>query len=105
MALEPINIFSHRIDPRGVPDVLRKLGLTVQLEGTENDWSELTILGPRKLLRKRARLVIAHSRDYYDGPVWPMQRQGMENYIARFPNVSPRVLEVIRSPRRAAPTP
>ncbi|HVW03152.1 MAG TPA: DUF4272 domain-containing protein [Planctomycetaceae bacterium] len=98
MALEPINIFSHRIDPRGVPDVLRKLGLTVQIEGSEDDWT-LIALGPRKLLRKRARLVIAHSRDYYDGPTWPMQRQGMETYIARFPNVSPLVLEVIRSLR------
>jgi len=99
MAPEPINIFSHRIDPRGVPGVLRSLGLTVQRQGPEDNWTQLTVLGPRKLLRKPARLVIAHDLDYYDGPNWPRQRLGMENYIARFPDVprKPQILEVVRS--------
>jgi hypothetical protein len=99
MAFEPFNIFSRRIDPRGVIAVLRKLVDKLTVEGPEDDWQQVVVLGPKKLLRKPARLVISHDSAYYDGPGWSNQIQGMANYFSRFPEVplKPDVLRAIHS--------
>jgi len=68
MALEPINIFSRRIDVRGVVNVLRKVAAQVTVEGPEDDWQQLIVLGRKRFLRKAPRLVVGHDREYYDGP-------------------------------------
>lgn len=92
---EPINIFSHRIDPRGVLQVLRSLG-TVTVTGPEDDWQEATITLKKKGFFSRAPvLVIGHDSEYYADPGWQQQVRGMQGYFARFPDTptKPQVLK------------
>ncbi|MBS0261720.1 MAG: DUF4272 domain-containing protein [Planctomycetes bacterium] len=95
MACEPVNIFSRRIDVRGVIAVLRTVAQQVTVEGPEDDWHRLTVLGRKPWLRKPARLVIGHNPEYYDGPGWSTQMLGMSNYFAGFPDV-PRKQDLLR---------
>ncbi|MGE5191561.1 MAG: DUF4272 domain-containing protein [Deltaproteobacteria bacterium] len=98
MAFEPINIFSRRIDVRGVIAALRNVAGQVTVEGPEDDWQRLTVLGRKRLLRKPARLVVGHDREFYDGPNWSTQILGMSNYFAGFPD-APRKQDVLRAIR------
>jgi hypothetical protein len=86
MAFEPINIFSNRIDPAGVLEVLRKVAGEVQVEGPTDNWSRVTALGPKRLLSRRLKLAFGHDADYYSGPDWAIQMSGMSGYFERFPN-------------------
>src|SRR5688572_14383331 len=85
MAAEPITLFSHKIDPAGVLQLLRRLAPGLRVEGPEDDWNTLTITGPRRLLRKPWTLSFGHDRDYYAGADWATQVNGMQGYFARFP--------------------
>lgn len=97
MSPEPVNIFSRRIDPRGVIDVLKESGLEVDVDGPEDDWREATVTLPgRGLLRRKARLVVGHDSEYYDGDDWPKQVFGMRNYFANFPE-TPRKADVLNA--------
>lgn len=92
MAVEPINVFSHRIDPAGLVEVARREASAVKLVGADDDWSELVAsIGG-------AELVIGHSPAYYAGPGWPQHVAGMAAYFARFPEV-PRKHEILRAIR------
>jgi hypothetical protein len=44
MAFEPINIFSHRIDPRGVAELLRAAATDVKVSGPDDDVSTGDVL-------------------------------------------------------------
>lgn len=90
MAIEPVNVFSHRIDPAGVLEVVQRLASSVEITGAPDEWSAVaaTIDG--------AELVVGHSPAYYAGPEWPQQVMGMARYFARFPEV-PRKREVLRA--------
>jgi len=81
---EPINIFAHRIDPRGVLAVCRDVASEVQVVGPEEDWRELTLLGPRRLGRRRMRLRISHDSLSYEQENWPGYVRGMVSYFAEF---------------------
>lgn len=92
---EPINIFSHRIDPRGVLQVLRSLG-TVTVTGPEDDWQEATItLKKPGVFRRAPVLVIGHDSEYYADPGWQQQVRGIQGYFSRFPDTptKPQVLK------------
>jgi hypothetical protein len=95
MAFEPINIFSRRIDPRGVVEVLRRSGLTMKIEGPADNWKQI-VLTVRKghLFRKPRVMTFGHDSDYYDGDRWPQHVMGMQNYFLRFPDV-PRKKEIV----------
>ena len=87
MASEPINIFSHRIDPAGVVELLRDLEYTVQLVGPEHNWSQLEFSLPGKgLLRRPKRFALAHNAGYYGGDNWAAQLNGMGGYFVGFPD-------------------
>ena len=73
MAAEPINIFSRKIDPRGVVQTLRKLAPTLQLIGPEDAWEKIIITGPKRFLRKSPSLTFTHDAEYYDDPGWARQ--------------------------------
>jgi hypothetical protein len=88
MAAEPINIFSCKIDPRGVVRVLRSLAPSLQVIGPEDCWKKIIISTSRGWLRKPIVLAFLHNPDYYDGPDWPRQRLGMQGYFSRFPETS-----------------
>ena len=100
MAAEPINIFSHKIDPRGVLAVLRRVGPMVNVEGPTNNWTQARVTLPRKgLFGKPRTILFRHDREYYDGRDWPRRRTGMQGYFSRFPlgDVMPRVMQTIAS--------
>jgi hypothetical protein len=85
MASEPINIFSHSIDPAGVTRLLRRLDEDVRVDGPDDDWSRIEIrLTKQGWFRKSPRLVLGHDSEYYDGENWPMQVFGMQNYFSEF---------------------
>jgi hypothetical protein len=58
MAMEPINIFSHRIDPRGVLAILRSLSPDVGVSGPGDDWQTATLTVARS--GEQARLTFRH---------------------------------------------
>lgn len=99
MASEPINLFSRRIDPAGVLELLRKIDPKLQCDGAGSDWTEATIRIARGLLKKPLKLTIRHHADYYDGEGWPSQRAGMQGYFSRFPlgDRMPQIMRLIGS--------
>lgn len=106
MAMEPINIFSHRVDPRGVVTLLRSLAPVVEVTGPDDAWQEATITIARPGRKESVRLTFRHDPDYYDGPGWPRQVLGMQGYFSRFPEGGhkPDVLRLIGSFRFALAT-
>jgi hypothetical protein len=95
MVFEPINIFSHRIDPRGVVDLLRSLSDSVEIVGADDDWQQAVVTLRSGLLRRGKAITFGHSAEYYDGEDWPRQVLGMMNYFANFPD-SDRKADVLR---------
>jgi len=96
MAFESINIFSRRVDPRGVVEVLRRSGFKMKIEGPDDDWKQI-VLTVRKArpFRKPCLMTFGHDSAYYDSDRWPRQVMGMQGYFLRFPEV-PRKSEIIR---------
>jgi hypothetical protein len=84
--MEPINIFSHRIDPRGILSLLRSLAPSVQVKGSDDAWEEATISIKQAGRKKPIQLTFRHDPDYYEGPDWRRQMLGMQGYFARFPD-------------------
>jgi hypothetical protein len=96
MAFESINIFSRRIDPRGVIEVLRRSGLEMKIEGPDDDWKRIVLtLRKARLFGKPCLMTFGHDSAYYDGERWPRQVMGMQGYFLRFPEV-PRKGEIVR---------
>ncbi len=55
MAFEPIDIFSNRIDPRGVAELLRSTVAGVEVVGPDDDWEQIVVVFPKKVcFAKRA---------------------------------------------------
>lgn len=96
MGFEPINIFSWKIDPRGVLGVLRRLAEEVSVIGPDNDWETADARLP-----SGKTLTLGHDSEYYDGDNWPKQMIGMAGYFSRFPESENKsgVLQVIGSLR------
>jgi hypothetical protein len=100
MAFEPINVFSHRIDPRGVAELLRKSGYEMQITGPDDDWEEIVLTVHKGGLFKKPKLMtFGHSSDYYDGDDWPRQVMGMQGYFSGFPETPNKreIMQLIRS--------
>ena len=96
MALEPINIFSHRIDPRGVAELLRKMHPDMSITGPEDDWSEIEVVTSKGGLFKKKRVfALGHDSEYYDGEDWSQQVMGMQGYFSRFPE-TPQQKDIFR---------
>lgn len=106
MPMEPINIFSYRIDPRGVLSVLRTLAPDVEVTGPDDAWQEATVTIARSGRKERNRLTFRHDPDYYEGPDWSRQMLGMQGYFSRFPEGErkPDVLRLIGTFRFALAT-
>lgn len=85
MAAEPIVIYSHKVDPAGVLEALRRLAPDLAVEGPPDNWTRTTIKNPRGALRKASTLSFGHDRGYYAGPEWANQMRGMQGYFSRFP--------------------
>jgi hypothetical protein len=49
MAAEPLVIYSHKVDPAGVLNVLRGLAPGLQVVGPPENWSQITIAQKRFL--------------------------------------------------------
>lgn len=103
MSAEPIVIYSHRIDPAGVLKVLKHVAPEAEVEGTPESWRRVTIRQRAGLLRRSRTVSFGHSPEYYAGPDWPAQMQGMQGYFSRFPEapVKGRVMLLIQSFRFA----
>ncbi|MCC9604289.1 DUF4272 domain-containing protein [Blastopirellula sp. JC732] len=96
MAFEAINLFSHKIDPRGIVDVLRQSGFKLEISGPEDDWTDIVVeVKKGGLFSKRRVLTFAHDSEYYSGEGWAVQVSGMQGYFSRFAEV-PRMAEIMR---------
>lgn len=87
MAAEPISIFSIRTEVSGVAALMRRLRPDAQINGPDEAWTSIVVSEKRGWFGKPQTLTINHDRDYYAGDDWPIQRQGMQNYFSRFPEV------------------
>lgn len=85
MGAEPITLFSHTIDPKGVLDVLRGMAPDLDLVGSEDNWERVTITGRRRFLRKPESITFTQDGDYYVDQDWGDQIGGMQGYFSRFP--------------------
>ena len=100
MAFEPINIFSHRIDPRGVAELLRAAAADVEVSGSDDDWQKIVVkVAKRGLFRKARLLTFGHDAGYYSSVHWPKQVVGMQGYFSNFPDCPGKanVMQLIRS--------
>ncbi|MCA9176622.1 MAG: DUF4272 domain-containing protein [Planctomycetales bacterium] len=108
MAFEPINLFSHRIDPPGVTRLLREIVPRLSVIGPDTNWSRAEATLPVDgQLEPGTQLVLVHDEQYYGGPGWPRQVLGMQGYFARFPDTpnKPDIMRMIRSFRFALAVP
>jgi hypothetical protein len=83
MSAPPLNVFSHRIAPALVAEVLRSFG-AVTLDGDDDSWTRATVSLKTGWLR-RAAVVVTHNVDYYAGPGWPQQVLGMRGVLREAP--------------------
>lgn len=106
MAMEPINVFSRRIDPSGVLSALRSMDPAVEVTGPDDAWEEATVTITPPGREGPLRLTFRHDADYYDGPDWPRQVAGMQGYFSRFPEGGnkPEILRLIGTFRFALAT-
>lgn len=106
MAAEPINIFSRKVDPRGVVQILRRLAPTLHVIGPDDCWEKIVVAGPKRLFGRSWSLTFVHDPEYYDGPGWTRQVLGMQGYFMRFPGIDerPEILRLIGSLRFALAT-
>lgn len=95
MAAEPIILYSHRIDPRGILELLLRIAPGCKVVGPAENWQEVIIQSKKSWFGKTATLTILHDEEYYDGDDWPMQRSGMQGFFSRFPDGSGK-LDVLR---------
>ncbi len=96
MAAEPMNIFSHRIDPAGVAQLARKLDPGATVNGPDDDWQTIEFTPiKRGLLRRKRKLVLGHQREYYAGDEWSRQILGMGGYFGTFPD-TPAKMDIMR---------
>lgn len=100
MASEPINIFSHTIDPSGVAKLMKKLAPDSAIAGPASDWSEIRAVTKKGgMFRREKALILGHNAEYYDGDDWSRQVLGMQGYFSEFPDVPNKVeiFKLIRS--------
>ncbi|MDQ1920353.1 DUF4272 domain-containing protein [Massilia pseudoviolaceinigra] len=83
MATEPIALFAEKKNPALVIAVLRKMNALYTMVGTEDAWSEIVVTHGGRLTNNQLR--ITHDPDYYSGPGWQLQMNGMRGYFSRFP--------------------
>lgn len=95
MAMEPITIYSRRIDPRGVAELLRSLDPAVEIVGPGDAWESATLTVRQPGVPKPLQLLFHHDPTYYDGDDWPRQMLGMAGYFRRFPD-NPRKATALR---------
>lgn len=82
MANTPLTLFSHRVDPDGVLEILREAGPIEVVDGP-GGWSSATLRWKTGLFSKRI-LTVNHAADYYSGPGWDRQLAGMRGYFEQF---------------------
>ncbi len=85
MAAEPIVIYSHKVDPDGVLQLLKSLAPDAVVTPGAGGWSRISI-AEKRFLRKAASIHFGHSPDYYAGSDFAKQMRGMQGYFSRFPN-------------------
>ena len=83
MATEPVTLFAEKKNPALVIAVLRKMKALYTVIGTDDAWSEIVVTTGGRQANHRLR--ITHDPDYYSGPGWPLQMNGMRGYFSRFP--------------------
>ena len=100
MDFEPINIYSHRIAPAAVVEVLRRHYSDVNVTGPDDAWTKLTaVIHPGGFFRRPKLLHLTHKEEYYDGEDWPRQRMGLQNFVCSWNNADeqPDLPRLIRS--------
>lgn len=83
MATEIINIFSRTPDPVGVVRLLRRLHPTAKVEGTDEEWTKVTLTFG--MLWMKRTLTFTYDPAYHAEPGWSAQMNGMQGFFQRFP--------------------
>jgi len=96
----PATLFSARIDPGGVLDVLRAQGATVKVDVEGHNWRRGTATWNGGLFRAKRVMGLGHEPQYYADENFEPQLSGMTRSALRFGASLP-FLEAIRSFRFA----
>ena len=84
MAAEPICIYSRRGDLRGVAALLRQMAPDLRIEGPDDRWTKIVIVGPG------GALTFTHNPDLCDSSRdWGRHKLGLTDYLLRFPRPKP----------------
>lgn len=100
MSENAIAIFSQRIDPERVLEVARRFDNGAKVLRDEQIWRQVRLQFRRGFFRKPLVLTVNHDPDYYSGPGWSRQHNGMLNYYDQFnmrDDVKDRVLRTIQN--------
>jgi hypothetical protein len=95
---KPVTLFSARIDPEGVLDVLRKAGATVDVQGSP--WAEGTASWKPGFFSRRIGMHIRNDPVYYGDESFSQQLPGMTRFVLGL-GAPERFLAAIRSFRFA----
>ena len=95
MSNEVLTIFAGATDPEAVAAHLRRLAPDAQFEPEGSMWRQATVTRSKFLRRRIVRL--SNDPDYYSGPNWSRQKDGMRGFIGRFPNIheTPKAFELV----------
>jgi AhpD family alkylhydroperoxidase len=80
LPMEPMTLFARTSDPAGVVQLLRRRAPAVTIDGDDAQWHNAVVTCGT------LTLTLTHDPDYYSGPGWSVQMDGMCNYLQRFPN-------------------
>jgi hypothetical protein len=82
--MEPITLFARRVDPVGVARRLREMVPTVEIDGSDDNWSAAVVTFGKG--KKKRTITFTHDAAYYAEPNWSNQMSGMRGYFSGFPD-------------------
>lgn len=85
MASAPITLYSYRVDPESVLEIVQRIAPKVKVSRNGETWTEINAIFPRGAFRKPLILKLFHDPDYYLGEGWEQQHVGMLSYFSQIP--------------------
>ena len=74
MAFEPVSIFSRRVDPLGVVNLLKRIAADVDITGPLSCWEQIVVSGRKRgRFNKVRKLTFSHDAEYYESNGWHQQ--------------------------------
>jgi hypothetical protein len=83
---DPLVIYSWKIDPLGVLNLLGTIAPHLVVAGFDENWSRATVTLASGYFRQKKIISFSHDPAYYTRPDWPEQLRGMQLFYTQFPH-------------------